>query len=329
MSLKLKTKVNDFLVANPNKKYTAREIAEYIFETFPKECEEKKNRSKATVIPIDTNEALVSQLVAEISSYNTQFKKENIKITDERPRKYYYSTLSDEEEIAKSKDSENIIEIKIEEVAQSQIKPILKEHDLYPLLTIFLESEFCIFSKRIDEKRSKNDRGNGGNHWLYPDLVGLENLSLDWHKEVAEAAIKSFDKLVRIWSFEVKKSINLSNVRECYFQAVSNSSWANFGYLVASEIGGNVLKELRILSGLHGIGFINLDVENPTESTILIPAREKNNIDWNTANRIAEQNKDFADFVEKIKEFYQTNKVKPFEWDNEKAKKEFYGELED
>jgi hypothetical protein len=31
---------------------------------------------------------------------------------------------------------------------------------------------------------------------------------------------------------------NRSNVRECFFQAVSNSSWANFGYLVAAEIEG-------------------------------------------------------------------------------------------
>jgi len=37
---------------------------------------------------------------------------------------------------------------------------------------------------------------------------------------------------------------------------VSNSSWANFGYLVASElVGVDTMKELRILSSLHGIGF--------------------------------------------------------------------------
>jgi len=49
------------------------------------------------------------------------------------------------------------------------------------------------------------------------------------------------------------------------FQAVSNSSWANFGYLVAAEIGGtDTLKELRMLFAARGIGFIKLDVDNPS-----------------------------------------------------------------
>ena len=41
---------------------------------------------------------------------------------------------------------------------------------------------------------------------------------------------------VRLWSFEVKKELNVSNARKSFFQAVSNSSWANEGYLVATSI---------------------------------------------------------------------------------------------
>jgi hypothetical protein len=33
----------------------------------------------------------------------------------------------------------------------------------------------------------------------------------------------------------MKKELNFSNLRESYFQAVSNSSWANEGYLVTAE----------------------------------------------------------------------------------------------
>ena len=44
------------------------------------------------------------------------------------------------------------------------------------------------------------------------------------------------DKRTKLWSFEAKLLINRSNVRECFFQAVSNSSWANFGYLVAAGV---------------------------------------------------------------------------------------------
>ena len=60
----------------------------------------------------------------------------------------------------------------------------------------------------------------------------------------------------------MKLLLNRSNVRESFFQAVSNSSWANFGYLVAAEVvGADTLKELRMLYAAHGIGLIQLDVE--------------------------------------------------------------------
>ncbi|WP_244613972.1 hypothetical protein [Bartonella kosoyi] len=75
-----------------------------------------------------------------------------------------------------------------------------------------------------------------------------------------------FDKKTKLWSFEIKILINRSNLRKAFFQTVSNSSWANFSYLVANEVEGvDTLKELRMLSSLHGIGFIRLDKENASE----------------------------------------------------------------
>lgn len=101
-----------------------------------------------------------------------------------------------------------------------------------------------------------------------------------------------------------------------FFQAVSNSSWANFGYLVTSEIeGSDTLKELRILSSLHGIGFIRLDAENPSESQIIIPAKERHDVDWDTANRLTEENKDFLKYIKLIRQFYQTGEMRSHDWD--------------
>ncbi len=61
-------------------------------------------------------------------------------------------------------------------------------------------------------------------------------------------------------------------MRKDFFQAVSNSSWANFGYLVATEVQGyDTMKELRMLSSLHGIGFIQVNDDNPSDSQIIIP----------------------------------------------------------
>ena len=121
------------------------------------------------------------------------------------------------------------------------------------------------------------------------------------------------DKKTKLWSFEVKILINRSNVREVFFQAVSNSSWANFGYLVASEIEG--ADKLRMLASLHGIGFIRLDAENPSESQIMIPAKERNDVDWDTANRLTEENKDFLDYIKLIRQFYQTGENRQSDWD--------------
>jgi hypothetical protein len=176
--------------------------------------------------------------------------------------------------------------------------------------------EFGVYSKRVDEKRSSNKRGPNGNRWLYPDVVGMEDLGAEWHQEVRDCVNQYSDKRTKLWSFEAKLLINRSNVRECFFQAVSNSSWANFGYLVAAEIEGqDTLKELRMLFAAHGIGLIKLDADNPAESQVLIPARERDEIDWDMANRLATENRDFLDYVKLVKQFYQTGEARLADWD--------------
>lgn len=65
----------------------------------------------------------------------------------------------------------------------------------------------------------------------------------------------------------------------------------------------------------HGIGFIKLDVENPDDSQVLIPARERGEIDWDTTNRLATENKDFLEYVKLVKQFYQTGEARPADWD--------------
>ena len=117
----------------------------------------------------------------------------------------------------------------------------------------------------------------------------------------------STDRKVKLWSVEVKVLLNRSNVREAYYQAVSNSSWANLGYLAAVQIEGvGTLDELRILYGMHGIGLIKLDRDNPAESEILIPARERLEIEWAMCSRLANENPDFRNYIKKVRHFFQT-----------------------
>ena len=311
MALNLANTVVEFLQQNPEQKFTAREIANWIVKTYPDECRQKQKRSTATVNPLDNETALLQQIVAEIGAQRPRIQKRysEVKTTEGRPRKFYFTESTDSAEIDHVENSA------VSFVSKTN-RSAIKEHDLYPVLSAFLWSELEVYSKRIDEKRSRNSHGTGGNKWLYPDLVGMEDLSHDWHREIKDCVQQYADKKTKLWSFEVKILVNRSNVREVFFQAVSNSSWANFGYLVASEIeGADTLKELRMLASLHGIGFIRLDVDNPSESQIMIPAKERNDVDWDTANRLTEENKDFLDYIKLIRQFYQTGENRQSDWD--------------
>lgn len=309
MAFNLNFKVNKFLKEHPQQKFTAREIAEWIFKTYPDECEAKRKRSTATITPLDNDVALLQQISAEIGSQRPDLQKSNptIKITEGRPKKYYYTESSDDKEIDQAESA-------LDAVTASG-KATKKEHDLYPILSEYLQSELGIYNKRIDEKRSKNSKGASGNKWLYPDLVGMSDLSQNWCGEIKTCVEKHSDKKSKLWSFEVKILINRSNVRKAFFQTVSNCSWANFGYLVSNEIeGADTLQELSMLASLHGIGFIKFDDENPSESQIMIQAKERTEIDWDTANRLAKENKDFLKYITLIREFYQTGRTHKSAW---------------
>lgn len=309
MALNLRQAVVGFLKDRAEQKFTARQIAEWLFEAFPEECQEKRAKSQGNYIKSDAD--LVQQLVAEIGSQRPRLQKMHLqlKTTEGRPRKYYYSEKSDSAEVMAA---ESVVELPA--TATSDTK--LDEYSMYPLLRQYLWEEFGVFSKRIDEKRSSNKRGPNGNRWLYPDVVGMEDLGSDWHREVRDCVNQYSDKRTKLWSFEAKLLINRSNIRECFFQAVSNSSWANFGYLVAAEIEGqDTLKELRMLFAAHGIGLIKLDADNPAESQVLIPARERDEIDWDMANRLATENADFLEYVKLVKQFYQIGEARLADWD--------------
>lgn len=286
----------EFLKENQGNKFTAREIAEYL-----QSSENIAEKMMETSQVINNKNDILNRLVARISQF--RFSMENIKTTEGRPRKYYYTEQSDADEV------EDIEEKKL------TVQSLPLEHDLYPMLIEYLNSEHYLHAKRIDEKRSSNNRGPKGNEWLYPDLVALEDLASEWSVKVTECAKQYGDKKAKLWSFEVKRLINTSNVRRTFFQAVSNSSWANFGYLVAAELEEKAKKELRMLSSLHGIGFILLDVENPSESQIMIPAKERSDLDWESINRLTEANKDFSDYIEEISDFCLTGKTKKKDWD--------------
>ena len=311
MPLNINKLVVEVLKQKLGNKLTAKEMARWMFEHYRQECEEKRQRSGQD---LRKDSDLIQQISAEIAANRPAIQKHNpyIKSTETRPIQYYYWT---EGAAAEVQQAENVAAINNEgQRKEGDLKSRLLEADLYPLVADYLHSQHNVFAKRIDEKASSNSRGPNGNRWLFPDLVGMENLGAEWDSAIQKCVKEYGDKTARLWSFEVKILLNRSNVRESWFQAVSNSSWANYGYLVASQIDTDVIKELRMLSALHGIGVIRLDTENPAESEILIPARERLEVDWDSCNRLVEENKDFKTFVDLVRQFHQTNDLKKGDW---------------
>ncbi len=163
------------------------------------------------------------------------------------------------------------------------------------------DSNFKLRCKTIyHEKRQKDKRGE--REWNYPDIVGVYfpyNKYSPFDKydgEILKFLHHTGQKKHKLFSFELKVNLELTNLKESYFQAVSNSSWANEGYLVVKNIKENVLDELRRLNQSFGIGVIKLESEI-SNSKILLPARERE-IDIPTLNMLVEQSPvDFKPFM--------------------------------
>jgi hypothetical protein len=110
----------------------------------------------------------------------------------------------------------------------------------------------------------------------------------------------------------MKRELRIGNLREAFFQAVSNSSWANEGYLVASYIDSSdeLNSELARLSASFGIGVISLDIKDPDSTAILFPAKSRDYIDWETVNKLSGMNSDFSDFLKRVKNDISSHEVR-------------------
>ncbi|MEL6801418.1 MAG: HrgA protein, partial [Pseudomonadota bacterium] len=192
----------------------------------------------------------------------------------------------------------------------------ISEHDLYPMLAAYLKQTHGVLAKRIDERKSGNRNGPKGNQWLHPDLIGFEVLSDRWSETVRSLVQARSDPSSRLWSFEVKKLVNRANVREVFFQALSNSAWANFAFLVAAEISGKgTLDELRMLSSQHGVGVIVLATSPENESNVVIQARERSEVDWTAADRLAATNPDADALFRQVRVYHQAGELTQEYWD--------------
>ncbi|QDY54707.1 COG2958 family protein [Helicobacter pylori] len=206
---------------------------------------------------------------------------------------------------------------------------IMHERDLHPFLTymaIHNENLKCYTKTIFHEKSVKSPKGM--DRWLYPDMVGVRFLHAELSNENLIAFSKKFDTLpVKLVSFELKKEISVNNCRECYFQAISNSSWANEGYLVGRHIDTHNPQLMDLLKRLHasfGIGVIDLRTDED-KSAILLNAKYKEKIDYTMAQELSDKNPKFSGFLKSVVDYDPDfpNRYKD-EFDEVKKKEELY-----
>ncbi|GAA9110814.1 COG2958 family protein [Helicobacter pylori] len=250
-----------------------------------------------------------------------------------------YTALSKGEELPffKAREKPTLIALKSaakEPVlnAQKSSAPGVKiahERNLHPFLTYmacYNENLKCYTKTIFHEGSLKSPKGM--DRWLYPDMVGVRFLHAELSNENLIAFSKKFDTLpVKLVSFELKKEISVHNCRECYFQAISNSSWANEGYLVGHHINTHNPQLMDLLKRLHasfGIGVIDLRTDED-KSAILLNAKYKEKIDYTVASELSDKNEKFSGFLKSVVD-YDPNHQHRYkdEFDEIKKKEELY-----
>jgi uncharacterized protein len=190
------------------------------------------------------------------------------------------------------------------------------ERDLHPLLVKFADTFYHFRGAKLKTIFHENSvkQKKGYNKWIHPDLVGVyfsfNDKIREYEKVIIEFQNDFSISATKIFSFELKVKINMANLREYYFQAVSNSSWANEGYLVTLKLDDEVIEEVRRLANSFGIGLIKLDAENIEEGQIIVPAEFRKEVDIDSMDRLASENKDFSNFLKNIIDDNKIKKVK-------------------
>ena len=182
---------------------------------------------------------------------------------------------------------------------RNESETAIKERDLHHSLENFLKTKNIIPKTIYHEKSLKSESLK----WLHPDVVGYKNILINKLEKIKDASNLMNLRQIEIYSYEIKKTLKLDNLRNYYYQAVSNSSWANYGYLAVQEIDeydSELLDEVKKLNIKYKIGLIKIDKSNFLKSKILVKALLNENLDIEHIGKLM-LNPDFENFIEKIK----------------------------
>lgn len=224
---------------------------------------------------------------------------------DTKPKTFYLKGLINE---ARKKEFEKEKGEIIEEKPITEKQYKLKEKELHQYLTYYLHNYLEVYSKTIRHQKSTKKKFA---QWQHPDMVGVYYPFEVWEDELIDFSREVGATIVKIYSFEIKKTLDFKSLRESFFQTVSNSSWANESYLVAADIqqDDEFMSELKRLSTSFDIGVIHLDITDADSSQIILPARFRANLDWDSMSKMADINNDFKSFISRVQKNLATKEI--------------------
>ncbi len=229
--------------------------------------------------------------------------------TENRPKKFYLKSFENIDLLIEQSEKEEVIKTEIEEKELKKASYLEKE--LHSVLAYFAYYYLRCYTKTINHSKS-NKKVFG--EWIHPDMVGCYFPIEDWATEVNELSNTVGKPAIKIYSFELKRRVAFTNLREAFFQTVSNSTWANESYLVIAELAEDdeLIDELKRLSTSFGIGVIKLNINDPDNTEILFPAKTSEHLDWETINKLT-MNKDFTEFLKRVNNDLKSREIRK-EW---------------
>ncbi|MGN8460499.1 HTH domain-containing protein [Helicobacter pylori] len=301
---------------------TYRELGKKVLEQAEEPLSAEEIWERACEMGLDKELSSIGKtptatLGSQLGEHDISNDEKQFYVANNKKRPFRYWLKSREREFppqetpdAKEEDDEQSECSDTAEKQKTSLKEKEKERVFHPLLVKFLNEDpnFKLLCKTIYHEKCLKDT-KGKCEWNYPDIVGVYfpyNKYLPYNgyeEETLKFLHHTGQKRHKLFSFELKKELSFSNLKESYFQAVSNSTWANEGYLVVKNISEkdkeDILDELRRLNQSFGIGVIKLESEI-SNSKILLPAKERE-IDIPTLNMLIEQSpKDFKPFMANI-----------------------------
>ena len=199
--------------------------------------------------------------------------------------------------------NQNLIDESEEEDTDNITK--IQEEDLHIPLTKYLYS-MKIYSKTINANAT-NVNLKGKMKWGTPDIVAVT-----FKDYINKSVLELFNHInlptTEIYAYELKLKLTLGSLTENYFQALSNSGWANESWLVAMEIDEDnydeLMEEIKRLNQSFGVGVIKLNCDSPEDSEILFSAKKRNYLDIDTMDKLC-NNTQFQNFINDVNEILE------------------------